>query len=202
MRRNVMMGLAFVALAGHGPTRAVAVDREVADALEVRAALSDGLAGALKACRLWVLHPDTWAAGPEPFLKDVGLGDAMGQVRSIAEVNQPPAAWREGNVYWRINSSPDAGYVLVVSHRMPICQVTGGGDADLQPSVGEVLASPEFAEVWREVDEATRGDMVSTTFVSREEPDFTMVLSRADAPGARRDRVQVIASASFAPAGE
>ncbi|GAM07117.1 hypothetical protein [Novosphingobium sp. MBES04] len=191
-----------MAFASQGPTQAAAADQEGAGTLEKRAALADGLAGALKACRLWVLHPDTWAAGPEPFLKDVGLGDAMGQVRSIAEVNQPPEAWREGNVYWRINATLDAGYVLVVSHRMPICQVTGGGDADLQPTVGEVLASPEFAEAWREVDEATRGDMVLTTFVSREEPDFTMVLSRATAPGARRDRVQVIASASFAPAGE
>ncbi|MED5547228.1 MAG: hypothetical protein VYD90_18500 [Pseudomonadota bacterium] len=202
MRRRVMMGVAAMALAGQGPTQAAAADQEGAGTLEKPAALADGLAGALKACRLWVLHPDIWATGPEPFLKEVGLGDAMGQVRSIAEVNQPPQAWREGNVYWRINSTPDAGYVLVVSHRMPICQVTGGGDVDLQPTVGEVLASPQFTEAWRQVDEATRGDMVSTTFVSREEPDFTMVLSRAAAPGARRDRVQVIASASFAPAGE
>ncbi|MBH0112931.1 hypothetical protein I5E68_08205 [Novosphingobium sp. YJ-S2-02] len=68
----------------------------------------------------------------------------MGQVASVAEVNLPPEAWRAGNIYWRINSTLNAGYVLVVSHRMPICHLTGGGAEDLQPVVVEVLASAEF----------------------------------------------------------
>lgn len=207
MRNVLVAGLAMVASSVQAPVLAVTADPEAAGPeasgkAEVRAVLTDGLVGGLKACRLWVLHPDTWAEGAGPFVKDVGLEGTMGQVAAVAEVNLPPEAWRDGNIYWRINSTLDAGYVLVVSHRMPICHLTGGGAEDLQPVVAEVLGSAEFGSAWRKIDEATRGDMVSTTFVSSEEPDFTMVVSRAAAPGARRDRVQVIASASFEPAGE
>ncbi|TYC92769.1 hypothetical protein [Novosphingobium sp. BW1] len=172
------------------------------EAVPADPALVEGLAGAFRTCQLWILNPDSWASGPEVFHEQVGLGSAMGLVEQVDEINQPPEVWRQGSHYWRINSTQRAGFVVVVSDQLPVCHVTGGGDADFQPVVLKVLESASFKGAWREVDEAARGGMVSTTFVSREEPDFTMVLSRVAAPGARRDRVQVVVSASFTPAGE
>lgn len=163
-------------------------------------ALEDGLAGALRGCEEWILNPASWAEGTAPFVTTVGLGDRMSLVDRVAEANLPPPPLRASNHYWRINVTPTAGYVLVVSDRLPMCHVTGGGDADLQPIIEALLASAPFKARWTGIAETSRGDMKSTRFRSREEPSFTMTISRAGLPGQRRDRVQVIATGLFEPA--
>ena len=40
--------------------------------------------------------------------------------------------------------------------------------------------------------------MLTTVYRNREEPAFSLVVSRAEKPGQRLDRVQVLATATFA----
>ena len=161
------------------------------------ASLEPGFAGALRGCEEWVLNPASWADGPEPFLKTVGLGKTIGLVESIPDIAQPPPAWRRANHYWRINSTPQSGYFLVVSDRLPMCHITGGGSVDFQPVIATVLVSPEFSSRWELVEEQVSGDLASSRYRLRESPQFGMTISRAAAPGGRTDRVQVQVSASF-----
>lgn len=119
----------------------------------------------------------------------------MSPVDSIDEHALPPEQLRVGNRYWRINSTLGAGYILVVSDKIPLCHITGGGDTDLQPAVEAVLASREFTSQWEAVKQEPVGDMASTVFRNRKQPSFSMVVSRAKTPGQRLDRVQVQATA-------
>lgn len=162
-----------------------------------QAELQRGFDGALRGCEEWVLNPASWAEGLEPFVSTVGLGNAMGLVGSVDEASLPPRQLRVANHYWRINSTPNAGYVLVVSDRLPMCHITGGGGTDLQPVVELVLASPEFQARWEKVEDDLRGELISTIFRNREDPSFSMVVSRATSAGQRLDRVQVLASATY-----
>lgn len=160
-------------------------------------ALANGFAGAVRGCEEWVLNPASWSEGPEPFLAKVALGDRIGLVETLAAAQMPPEELRIANHYWRINSTPAAGYALVVSDRLPMCHITGGGGADLQPVINAVLAGNDFQSRWHKQEETTQGGMVSTLYRNVEEPTFEMTISRADAAGQRQDRVQVLATAMF-----
>lgn len=157
----------------------------------------EGFSGALRGCEEWVLNPASWAEGTAPFVSAVGLGDSMGIVASVDDVSLPPENLRVANRYWRINSTETAGYVLVVSDRLPMCHITGGGSSDLQPSIEAVLAAADFQGRWEKLEDSQRGDMLSTRYRSREEPRFSIVVSRANTAGQRLDRVQVVATALF-----
>ncbi|HEU0311128.1 MAG TPA: hypothetical protein VFR36_07925, partial [Sphingomicrobium sp.] len=109
----------------------------------------------------------------------------MGLVDRVEEVNLPPKELRRANHYWRINSTQGAGYILVVSDRMPMCHITGGGDTDLQPVVEAVLSSAEFKSQWEQVESNSQGDMASTLFRNRKEPKLSIAISRAVQPGQR-----------------
>lgn len=159
--------------------------------------LEEGFAGALRGCEEWVLNPKTWADGLAPFVASVGLGNKMGLVERVDSASLPPKALRRANHYWRINSTPGAGYVLVVSDQLPMCHITGGGDADLQPAVEAVLASPSLMGRWKRGAEETRGNMVTTVFQHLEDPAFSMVVSRARTVGQQLARVQVMATATY-----
>jgi hypothetical protein len=160
--------------------------------------LNQGFSGAIRGCEEWILNPKSWANGPAPFIAAVGLGNTMGPVDSVSEVSLPPPSMRVANHYWRINSTLGAGFVLVVSDRLPMCHITGGGDTDLEPVVEGVLNGTAFASRWEKIGEALRGEMKSTTFRSREDPRLTLLVSRADAVGQRLNHVQVIATATYA----
>lgn len=159
--------------------------------------LETGFAGALLGCEEWVLNPASWAEGTAPFAATVGLGDKMGLVNQIDEAALPPKEMRAGNHFWRINSTQTAGYILVVSDKLPMCHITGGGNSDLQPAVEFVIASSNFASHWEPIADLSKGDMKSTQFRSREAPSFTMVISRANSPNQRLDRIQVLATATY-----
>lgn len=159
--------------------------------------LEKGFAGALRGCEEWVLNPASWSNGPAPFVSTVGLGDKMGLVDHVEDVNLPPPSLRAGNHYWRINSTAGAGFILVVSDRLPMCHITGGGGTDMQPVVSSVLTSSTFTSRWKLIKESSTGDMATSQFQSVEEPKFSIVISRAKKPGERLDRVQVFATAMF-----
>jgi hypothetical protein len=152
---------------------------------------------ALRGCENWVLEPESWADGLGPFASNLGLGDKAGWVGSVDEAALPPPQMRVANHYLRINSTSNAGFILVVSDRLPFCHITGGGGVDLQPNVESALASGAFKDRWEELHSHTRGDIVSTAFRSRADPKFEMVISRARKAGERLDRVQVLASAQY-----
>ena len=162
-----------------------------------QANLESGLAGAIRGCEEWVLNPASWSEGPGPFVATVGLGSQMSLVETVGEEALPPREMRAANHYWRINSTENAGYILVVSDQLPMCHITGGGGSDLQPVVENVLSSGEFLARWEKSDESSRGDMLTTQFRNREEPAFSIIFSRAQESGQRLDRVQVLASAMF-----
>lgn len=159
--------------------------------------LERGFDGALRGCEEWLLNPASWADGPGPFVKAVGLGNQMGPVDRVEEVNLPPKQMQRAMHYWRINSTPNAGYVLVVSDRLPMCHITGGGGTDLQPSVQSVLSSSAFSRRWEQKQTGSKADMTTTTFRNRQEPALSIVISRAKLPAQRLDRVQVLATASY-----
>lgn len=159
--------------------------------------LEKGFDGALRGCEQWLLDPGSWAEGTDPFIKAVGLGAQMGLVERVEEVNLPPKQLRRANRYWRINSTPTAGYVLVVSDQLPMCHITGGGSTDLQPSVQRVLSSPEFNRRWQSEKSATNGDTETTVFRNQEDPALSITISRATGQRQRLDRVQVLATAIY-----
>jgi hypothetical protein len=159
--------------------------------------LERGLDGALRGCEEWLLNPASWADGPGPFVKAVGLGNQMGLVERVEEVNLPPKQMRRAMHFWRINSTPTAGYVLVVSDQLPMCHITGGGGVDLQPSVESVLSSPAFSRRWDQQKTSAKSDMITTTFRNRKDPALSIVISRAKLPAQRLDRVQVLATATY-----
>ena len=159
--------------------------------------LEKGLIGALRGCEEWVLNPKSWANGTGPFVATVGLGDRMRLVDQVDEAALPPNALRKSNHYWRINSTRGAGYILVVSDRLPMCHITGGGDTDLQPIVETVIASPDFKNRWELVSDLSINEMASNRFRNREDPSLSIVISRAKLAGQRLDRVQVIATATY-----
>ncbi len=159
--------------------------------------LEAGLAGAFRGCEEWVLNPASWADGVGPFLSTVDLGDKIGLVQSVDEATLPPAELRVANHYWRINATSTAGYILVVSDRLPMCHITGGGGSDLQPVAEAVLASDGFLAHWMQVEENSRGGMISTHYRNREEPRFSLVVSRSKIAGDRQDRVQLLATAQM-----
>jgi hypothetical protein len=159
--------------------------------------LESGFAGALRGCEQWVLEPATWADGLDKFASKLGLGNTAGWVQSVNDAALPRKNLRIANHYLRINSTTNAGYILVVSDQVPFCRITGGGGTDLQPAVEAVLASEEFKSRWEEVEDQSMSDMASTLFRSREEPKFEIVISRAKKPGERLDRVQVLATATY-----
>ncbi len=159
--------------------------------------LERGLRGALTGCETWILDPASWNKGPAPFVAKVGLGAKMGLVDRAEEVNLPPPALRDANHYWRINSTATSGYVLVVSDRLPMCHITGGGAADLQPAAETVLSSADFNARWEKRESVTAKGMVSTVYRNRTDPLLSIRISRADKPGQRTDHVQLIATAVY-----
>ena len=168
-----------------------------APAAHAQSALEQGFSGALRGCEEWILNPESWIDGLAPFMSTVGLGDRMGLVPQVDEASLPPPPLRGGNHYWRINSTETAGYVLVVSDQMPMCHITGGGNVDLQPIVEAVLASAEFARHWEKFERTDQGDMAMTSFRNRTDPSLSAVISRANRPGGRFDRVQVVVTAKY-----
>ena len=169
----------------------------VAQPLNARSDIQRGFQGALRGCEEWVLNPESWASGLEPFIDAVGLGSQMVLVNRVEDANLPPPSLRAANHYWRINSTPGAGFVLIVSDRLPMCHITGGGDTDMQPIVLSVLASSAFTSRWRLITESSTGDMEVSQYQSVEEPKFSIAISRAKKPGGRLDHVQVVATGTF-----
>lgn len=157
-----------------------------------------GFAGAVRGCEEWILNPASWVDGVGPFIAAVGLGHEMGLVDNVPEISLPPSEFQSGNQYWRINSTAGAGYVLVVSDQLPMCHITGGGDTDLQPAIEAVLASEGFGTRWLRVSSGMNSDMMTTVFQHREAPSLSITISHASQPGQRLDRVQVLATATYA----
>ena len=153
--------------------------------------------GALRGCEEWLLNPASWADGPGPFIKVVGLGSQMSAVDRVEEVNLPPKQMRRAMHYWRINSTSAAGYILVVSDQLPMCHITGGGGTDLQPTVENVLLSPTFRQRWEQQKTSSKSGMTTTTFLNREDAALSITVSRAKLPSQRLARVQVIATATY-----
>ncbi|TCL90787.1 hypothetical protein C8J38_107147 [Rhizobium sp. PP-WC-2G-219] len=159
--------------------------------------LLSGLEGALRGCEIWVLDPSSWLNDPARFLAAIDLGGAVFETESLPEPLLPPEPFRRGNRYWRINTGPNEGYALVVSRDIPMCHITGGGGVDFQPAAAAVAASPDFSDRWERIGEERQSGMVSTFFRLRKEPKLALVLSRAEAPSARRDRPQVIVTVTY-----
>lgn len=159
--------------------------------------LRQDLEGALRGCEIWILDPSSWLDDPVRFLAAVGLGKGVYETESLPEVLLPPQPFRRPNRYWRIDTGSDDGYALVVSRDIPMCHITGGGEIDFHPAAASVVASPEVVGRWERTGEERHDGIVTTLFRLREEPKLSLVFSRADAPDARRDRVQVLVTATY-----
>lgn len=162
--------------------------------------LREGLEGALRGCETWVLHPASWTEGPAPFLAAIGLGDRVTESEDLPEPMLPPEPLRKGMRHWRIAAGDRSGYALTVSQDLPMCHIVGGGERDIQPAVEAALAASGFLARWEPIEWDRHDGIVSTFFRSREDSALTLVVSRADAPEARSDRPQVLATATYDPA--
>ena len=162
--------------------------------------LDSGLDGAFLACESWVLDPSSWTGeeGLAPLVELTGLGERIRPLPSVIDAALPPLEFRRANHFFRIDATPASGYFLVVSDQLPICHITGGGEDDLQPVAERVLASAPFLARWEAVEEIGDATHASTLYRHRLVPAMEMVVSRDRAPGGRRDRVQVIATAQYA----
>ncbi len=176
---------------------AISLALTTASATAAPTELENGFEGALRGCEQWILDPASWANDPGTFAERLGLGNKAGWVNSVDGAALPPQDLRVANHYLRINATIDAGFILVVSDRIPFCHITGGGGSDMQPVVEAVLDSEEFRTRWQETDHQLQGDIVSSTFRSVEAPHFSIIISRAQLPDQRRDRVQVVATALY-----
>lgn len=187
MKRTLSAGILLLALAA--PAQA--------QEAQPPSALEDGFAGALRGCEAWILTPELWVDGFGPFIEAVGLGDIMGEVTDAPLPALPPEEYRLANHYWRINSTTQAGYFLVVSDQLPMCHITGGGGTDFQPVVEAVLVSDEFLAHWQVVGDNSDEDMASTLYSNIEEPALTLLVSRSTTAGQRQDRAQIVATAQI-----
>ncbi len=187
MPRLLLASAMLLAISGS----ASAQDGPVADPLR------RGLEGALRGCEIWVLDPSSWLNGPTRFLAAIDFGGAAFETESLPEPLLPPEPFRRGNRYRRLNAGPNEGYALVVSRDIPMCHITGGGAVDFQPAAEAVAASPHISDRWERISEERLDGMVSTFFRLRKVPKLALVLSRADAQGARRDRPQVIVTMTY-----
>jgi hypothetical protein len=161
-------------------------------------ALEKGFADALRGCEEWLLNPTSWMEGVDKFPAAAGLAGTMVAV-DTTPVAAPPPQLRIANHYWRIDATQGVTFFLVVSDRLPMCHITGGGDADLQPDVESVLKGKLFTSHWGATEDGIRNGIVTTEFRHLEYPQFTVVISRALEPNQRRDQIQVIATAQFEP---
>lgn len=160
---------------------------------EVGAAISHSLA----ACEKWVLDPHTWANSIADFPRNIGLEGSIAPQSAIPELLLPPIQLRKSNHYWYTKAGENEGIYLTTSDSLPICHIAGGGPSDFQPAVEAFLKGADFASRWRNLEHSTRGDIVTDRFVSREEPKFELVVSRATQAGGRTDRVQLLATAQY-----
>jgi len=176
---------------------AISLALTTASATAAPTELENGFEGALRGCEQWILDPASWANDPGTFAERLGLGNKAGWVNSVDEAALPPQNLRVANHYLRINATIDAGFIIVVSDRIPFCHITGGGGSDMQPVVEAVLASDAFLSRWQKLDDQLQGEMASSIYQNRAAPHFSIIISRAQMPDQRRDRVQVVATALY-----
>jgi hypothetical protein len=165
------------------------------------AALAAGFDGTLLACESWVLDPTSWS-GPEglaPLVELSGLGGRINPVPGVIDAALPPEEFRHANHYFRIDATRGEGFFLVVSDRLPMCHITGGGVNAMQPVVEQVLGSTPFLARWELVEVEDDGSMASTFYRHRLVPQMELVVSRPALPGQPADLVQVIATARYTP---
>lgn len=163
------------------------------------AAQAAGFDGTLLACESWVLDPTSWSGGQgiAPLVELTGLGDKIYPVPGVIDAALPPEEFRTANHYFRVDATRGEGFYLVVSDRLPMCHITGGGVNAMDLAVEQVLASPAFLHRWEEVANATDGGMVSTHYRHRLVPEMEIVISRQQGTGHATDLVQVIATAQY-----
>ena len=163
------------------------------------AALAAGFDGTLLACESWVLDPSSWTGeeGIAPLVELTGLRDKIYPVPGVIDAALPPEEFRQANHYFRVDATRGEGFYLVVSDRLPICHITGGGVNDMHQAVEQVLASPAFLHRWEEIDSATDDGMISTHYRHRLVPRMEIVISREESGNHATDLVQVIATAQY-----
>lgn len=177
-------------------TALAALVLSAAPAVAADTKLTTGFAGALKGCEEWVLNPKSWIDGPAPFLAAIGLGERVTQLSKVGDFALPPPQLRQANHYWRIDATGTAGFVLVTSDRLPMCHITGAGQGDFPTSIAAVLSSPGFLARWERTGEQASGPLTVTSFRSRVEPAFDLLLSQPTVETGGSG-VRVIATAQF-----
>lgn len=157
--------------------------------------LESGFAAAIRGCEEWVTNPTSWEGRLEAFPAFAGPEVTMELVESVSEASLPPPSFRVANLYWGINSSETDGFILIVSEELPMCHITGGGTADLQPVVETVLSGAPFLARWEKFQNNIQKEMVSTVYRNRLHPTFHIMINRAAKPDQWSDRLQVVAMA-------
>lgn len=198
MARAAIAGLAVLlaavpAGAQHAPTpRAVPVPDP--------AGLAAGFDGVLLACESWVLDPTSWSGteGLAPLVELTGLGARLYPVPGVIDAALPPAEFRQANHYFRVDATAGEGFYLVVSDRVPMCHITGGGVNAMGDVIAQVLASPAFRHRWESTGVEEGDGVISTQYRHRLVPQMELVVSRQRA-GSANDLVQVVATAQYTP---
>lgn len=188
----VLAGLPLAALAQHAPT-------PQAPPAPDPSGLAAGFDGTLLACESWVLDPTSWSGeqGIAPLVDLTGLGERIYPVPGVIDAALPPEEYRAANHYFRVDATRGEGFYLVVSDRLPVCHITGGGVNAMNQVVEQVLASPAFLHRWEELDRSDEDGMVSTHYRHRLVPQMELVVSRKAVASPTTDLVQVVATAQY-----
>ncbi|MGN7295545.1 hypothetical protein, partial [Rhizobium sp. SAFR-030] len=130
------------------------------------------------------------------FLAAIDLGGAVFETESLPEPLLPPDPFRRGNRYWRINVGTHEGYALVVSRDIR-CATSRAAAASTSSQRPKPWPPRRTSLITGSASAKSAKRAWSRPSSDCEEPKLALVLSRASAPNARRDRAQVIATATY-----
>ena len=146
------------------------------------------------ACSKWVLEPKTWSTNETDFANAIGLAERLRPIGGLPPGVLPEAMSAALDRFWILDAGSGNGVFVAASSSKPVCNVIGGGASDYEPEVEGLLVSPNFTALWTSHDHHLEGDMVTDTYMYATDKKAQFVVSRADQPAARTDRVQFLAT--------
>lgn len=154
------------------------------------------MADAVHACVAWIAEPATWADDSSKFAAKAGLENRLIAIGGLPPGLLPSELVASATNFWRLDAGDGNGIFVAASDRVPICNAAGGGSSDFQPEA-KALVEGILAKGWQSKGQSTRGDMETSQFASASDGKLQLTISRAATAGARKDRVQFLATAAY-----
>ena len=154
------------------------------------------MADAVHTCVAWIAEPATWADDSSKFAAKAGLEGRLIAIGGLPPGLLPSELVASATNFWRLDAGDGNGIFVAASDRVPVCNAVGGGASDFQPEA-EALAEGMLTKGWRSKGRSTKGDMATSQFANATDGKLRLTISRAATAGARKDRVQFLATAAY-----